>query len=75
MWSPSVWFEIVISTGPAPSFDGETVTLSSWITPVSASRMGARASFLKSSSPHPAMMAAAIASPVQARTLVPTQGT
>ena len=64
----------MISTGPAPIFDGETVTSSSWITPVSAMRTGARASFSKSSSPQPAKSAAAIASPAHARTLVTTQG-
>src|SRR5918994_6040444 len=53
LWGLSVWFEIVISTGPAPTFDGDTVTSSSWITPVSATRTGARAWFSKSSSPQP----------------------
>jgi hypothetical protein len=71
----SVWFEIVISTGPAPSFDGDTETASFWITPVSASRIGARASFLKSSPPQPPSSATASAIPAQARNLVPTQGT
>src|SRR5918999_3489829 len=70
----SVWFEIVISTGPAPTFDGDTVPSSSWITPVSATRTGARGSFSKSSSPQPPRIAAAIASPAHAVALIPTTG-
>ena len=42
---------IVMTTGPAPTLAGDTVTLSLWITPVSSIGTGARGSFLKSSSP------------------------
>src|ERR687898_2409093 len=72
LWGLSVWFEIVISTGPAPTFDGDTVTSSSWITPVSATRTGARAWFSKSSSPQPPKSAVAIARPAHAVALIPT---
>src|SRR5688572_8900146 len=72
----SVWFEIVISTGPAPTLAGETVTSSSWITPVSAMRTGERASFLKSSSPQAAsaMALTSASPPAQARRLLLTYG-
>ena len=58
-----VWFETVMTTGPAPTFEGETVTLSLWITPLSPIGTGGRGSFLKSSSPQPATRAAEIATP------------
>ena len=36
----SVWLASVMSTGPAPNFAGDTVTLSDWITPVSSMGTG-----------------------------------
>ncbi len=44
----------MISTGPAPTFAGATVTLSSRITPFSSTRTGGRGLFSKSSSPQAA---------------------
>ena len=33
-----VWFETVMTTGPAPAFEGDKVTLSLWMTPLRADR-------------------------------------
>src|SRR3954466_6829125 len=50
-----VWFETVITTGPAPTLFGEIVTFCLVITPVSCSGTGGRGWFAKSSPPpHPA---------------------
>ena len=69
VWGCSVWFDTVITTGPAPSLFGEIVTFSSVITPVSCTGVGGRGSFSKSSSPQPAntSMAAHIAPIAPAR--------
>src|SRR3954454_2287712 len=42
-----LWFETVITTGPAPTLCGEIVTLSLVITPVSSSVTGGRGLFAK----------------------------
>src|SRR5204863_96296 len=54
----SVWFETVISIGPAPALPGEIVTLFGWITPVSCSGTGARVLLGKSPPPQPTIVAA-----------------
>ena len=51
VWRASVWLAIVIEIGPAPTFAGETVTPSSWITPLSTTATGGRGLFSKLSSP------------------------
>src|SRR3954447_11978473 len=53
VWASFVWFESVISTGPAPTLFGDTVTLSGWMTPVNSSGTGGRGLFSKSSPPQP----------------------
>ena len=71
VWRPRVWLEIVIRTGPAPTRAGETVTASSWTTPVSSIGIGGRGSLAKSSSPQPAISAAAIPAVTTTRALIP----
>ena len=58
VWASSVWLEIVMTNGPAPSLAGETVTPRSWMTPVSSMGTAGRLSFSKSSPPHPAKSSA-----------------
>src|SRR3954452_17031585 len=57
-----LWFETVISTGPAPTFLGEIVTFSFVITPVSSSVTGGRGLLAKSfPPPQPASASATMA--------------
>jgi hypothetical protein len=68
----SVWFEIVMMIGPAPTSFGATVTLRSVITPVSSTGTGGRGFASWSSSPHPASSSiAAMAAPSRSWPLRP----
>ena len=51
MWEIRVWFETMITTGPAPTLFGETVTRLAVITPFSCRGTGGRARSLKSLPP------------------------
>src|SRR4051794_19006211 len=56
-----LWFDTVISTGPAPTLRGEIVTFSLVITPVSSSVTGGRGLFAKSLPPPQLASASAMA--------------
>src|SRR3954471_3246195 len=56
-----LWFEILISTGPAPTLRGEIVTFSLVITPVSSSVTAGRGLFSKAFPPPQPATASAVA--------------
>src|SRR5215212_7179455 len=62
----SLWFETVITTGPAPTLLGEIVTFCLVITPVSSSVTGGRGLLAKSSPPPQPARASANAKPATA---------
>src|SRR3954451_12312483 len=61
-----LWFETVITTGPAPTLFGDTVTSSLVITPVSSSVTGGRGLFSKSFPPPQPVRASATTRPTPA---------